>query len=119
MTKAKPSVGQSPDHRLTVRLREADFQKLSYWAEHEGCSMSELIVVMLDQYAGIKSGNYELPTLEIRRLNQLIDAQTSMSQNLQSLEQIVVRGFDSLLGLTRGDNYLLEAESSEPREHGV
>ena len=101
-----------PAHRLTVRMDEPDFERLEYWAKHEGYSINEFIVVMLEQYIGIANGNYQLPTLEVQRLNQLIESQAVMSRNLQSLESIVVSGFDSLLGLTRGDNYLLESDET-------
>lgn len=74
--------------------------------------MSELISVMLHQYIDIQNGNYQLPTLEAQRLNQLIDGMAVMSRNMQSLEQVVTSGFDSLIGLTRGDNYLYEESDS-------
>ena len=107
----KSGVGESY-HRLTARLPESDYEKLSYWSEKAGCSMSELISVMLYQYIDIQNGNYQLPTLEAQRLNQLIDGMAVMSRNMQSLEQVVTSGFDSLIGLTRGDNYLYEESDS-------
>lgn len=104
---------ESGSHRLTLRLREADFEKLSYWAERTGVSINEFVPMLLERYVDIENGNYALPTLEIHRLNQLIDSQQVLVQNVQSLETIVINGFDSLLSLTRGDNYLLEAEDGE------
>ena len=46
-------------------------------------------------------------------MNQLVDVVTNLSSNIKSLEDVTVSGFDSLLGLTRGDNYLLEHEDGE------
>lgn len=100
-------------HRLTLRFLEADFQKLKYWADKEGVSVNEFIILMLEQWVDIKNGNYELPTLEVQRLNQLIEAHSVMARDLQSLTSVVVSGFDSLLSLTRGDNYLLQDEDGE------
>lgn len=111
MAGEKKNGAAAASHRLTVRLPAPEFEKLCYWAEHEGYSINEFIQVMLDRYVDIANGNYQLPTLEARRLNQLIEAQTVMAKNLQSLESVVVSGFDSLLGLTRGDNYLFEQSS--------
>lgn len=99
-------------HRLTLRISESCFQKLSYWADREGCSINEFVPIILDKYISIMNGNYDLPSLEIQRLNQLIESMTVMSRNMQSLETVVINGFDSLLGLTRGDNYLLEAHET-------
>lgn len=55
----------------------------------------------------------DLPTLEIARLNQLIDQMKSLSTNVANPEAVTINGFDSLMGLTRGDNYLLDAEDGE------
>lgn len=95
-------------HRFTLRLSETDFQKLQYWADKQDCSINSFIIVLLDLWIDIQNGNYQLPTLEIYRLNQLIEAIQVLSQNQKNLESIITNGFDSLLSLTRGDNYLLE-----------
>ena len=49
-----------------------------------------------------------LSTMEQARLNQLVDVVALLSSNVKNLESVVVSGFDSLVGLTRGDNYLLD-----------
>lgn len=77
------------------------------------CQFNEFVPVLLEQYIGIKNGDYQLPTLEIQRLNQLIETVNVLSRNMQSLESITVNGFDSLLSLTKGDNYLLEDDDSD------
>ena len=99
--------------RVTLRLSNKDADKLTYWAQDAGVSVNEFIPMLVDQWASIKSGDYRLPTLEQARLNQLVDVMLSMSTNMQSLESVVTSGFDSLLRLTRGDNYLLVHEDGE------
>ncbi len=37
----------------------------------------------------------------------------AQQKGLQSLESVVIHGFDSLLKLTKGDNYLLEHQDGE------
>ena len=101
--------------RSTLRLTPEDSERLKYWADREDLSLSAFVLLMLDQWVDIHNGNYQLPTLEVQRLNQLIDIQTVLSKNIQSLETIVISGFDSLLSLTKGDNYLLEEEDGELR----
>lgn len=111
MAKKQDTMTTGPNyHRLTLRLNHKDFDRLSYWADKKGVSINEFVPMMLDLFIGIENGNYQLPTLEQARLNQLIDATLSLSSNVQSLESIVIHGFDSLLQLTKGDNYLLEHE---------
>lgn len=100
-------------HRLTIRLTDMDFERLSYWADKEKVSINEFIPMILDRWVEIENGDYRLPTLEQARLNQLIDVILGMSNNMQSLESVVIHGFDSLLKLTKGDNYLLEHQDGE------
>lgn len=100
-------------HRLTLRLSDVDFDKLSYWSDKAGMSINEFVPVILDRWVSIENGNYQLPTLEAARLNQIIDVVTGLSSNIQSLESVTINGFDSLLKLTKGDNYLLEHEDGE------
>lgn len=100
-------------HRISTTLSEPTFQRVKYWAEKHGVSINEYLADAAETAIKHENRDYDLPTLEIQRLNQLIDAITVLSSNSQSLEQTVISGFDSLLGLTRGDNYLLEDEDGE------
>lgn len=101
------------NHRITATITEDDFQKLSYWSKRNGVSINEYLKEAVEEKIKRENGDYDLPTLEQQRLNQLIDVTTVLSSNIQSLEQIVTSGFDSLIGLTRGDNYLLENEDGD------
>ena len=110
MAEKKDSVKKNPDlrERVTLRMTKDEKDKLEYWANKAGYSINEFVLRLLERWVDIENGNYQLPTLEVQRLNQLIESQTVMSRNMQALEQVVINGFDSLLSLTRGDNYLLE-----------
>ena len=110
---ANKKVSDNQSHRLTVRLSEKDFNRLEYWSNHAGLSINEFIPAILDRWVDFENGNYQLPTLEAARLNQIVDVVTSLSGNIQSLESITINGFDSLLKLTKGDNYLLEHDDGE------
>ena len=103
----KSDIGE-PQHRVTLRFTESDHARMQYWAERADCSVNEFIILMLEQWIDIQNGNYQLPSLEVQRLNQLVESVQVLSQSMGSLESIVTSGFDSLLSLTRGDNYLLE-----------
>lgn len=100
-------------HRVTATIPESTFQSLQYWAKKNDCSINEFLAECIDFMIRYQNGDYELSTCEINRLNQLIDVITVLSENVKSLESITVSGFDSLLNLTRGDNYLLESEDGE------
>lgn len=100
-------------HRVTVTLDDDAFERLKYWAGKHDMSINEYLNEAIELSIRRENKDYDLPELEIQRLNQLIDVITVLSSNVKSLEDITVSGFDSLLELTRGDNYLLEAEDGE------
>lgn len=110
----KNSTSVKTDHRLTVRLHPEDYDRLVYWAKHEGLSVNEFIPEMLDLFIAIRNGDYALPTLEAARLNQLIDLITTLSQNVALLESTCNAGFDSLIDLTRGGSSYLDDSGYAP-----
>ncbi|MFG1857502.1 hypothetical protein ACGFJT_37100 [Actinomadura geliboluensis] len=105
---------QEARERVVVRLPPSLKQRAQYWAKKRGfSSVNEYIADAVDSQIRRENLDYDLPTLEIARLNQLIDEMKALSTNTANLERIVMQGFDSLIGLTRGDNYLLGAEDGE------
>lgn len=109
----KKDIFKKDTHRVTVTIDSDTYERLKYWADKKDCSINEYLKDALDLAIRYENKDYDLPTLEIQRLNQLIDVITTLSSNHQSLENIIISGFDSLIGLTRGDNYLLEHEDGE------
>lgn len=99
--------------RLTIRLFEDDYERVKYWATQKQCSVNEYVQDALVTQIKRENYDYDIPDVQIARLNQLIDVVLSLSSNVKLLEQVTTSGFDSLLGLTRGDNYLLEHEDGE------
>ncbi len=99
--------------RFTATVDEETYQQVMYWSKKNKLSLSELLREAIDRYIAYQNKDYDLPTLEIQRLNQLIDSISTLSSNVSSLEKVTVSGFDSLISLTRGDNYLLDAEDGE------
>lgn len=99
--------------RVTVRVDADTYERLVYWSQRHECSINEYLADAIDEAIKRENQDYDLPRAEIARLNQLIDVITVLSSDVNSLEDVVTSGFESLLGLTRGDNYLLEQEDGE------
>lgn len=99
--------------RVTATINEDTYQRLQYWADKKGISINQYLCDAIDKSIAYENQDYPLPTLEQARLNQLIDRIAALESNFKSLESVVTSGFESLLGLTRGDNYLLEHEDGE------
>lgn len=99
--------------RVPLRVHPDTKERAAYWAQKANLSVNEYMAEAVEAAIRRENLDYDLPTLEIQRLAQLIDEVKSLSSNNQNLEVIIRAGFDSLLGLVRGDNYLLEREDGE------
>lgn len=99
--------------RPQVRLRPDTLTQVDYWANKHGVSRNDYMTEAIEQRIARENGDYDLPTLEIARLNQHTDLLMANTKALANLQQVVVSGFDSLLGLTRGDNYLTDEKDGE------
>lgn len=96
-----------------IRIHPDVAQNLKYWTKKRQLSESEYVQLAIEEKVARENGDYELPTLEQQRLNQLIDEIRALSTNQGNLERVIVTGFDSLQGLTRGDSYLMDEEDGE------
>ena len=96
--------------RFTASVDDEMYQNVQYWAKKRNISVNELLRDAISLYIAHANKDYDLPTLEIQRLNQLVDTITVLSSNVSSLEKVTTSGFESLISLTRGDNYLLEPD---------
>ncbi|HEU5223057.1 MAG TPA: hypothetical protein VFU07_05175 [Candidatus Lumbricidophila sp.] len=105
--------GGLPRRSVKILLHPDTVERGDYWAAREGLSRNEYMALAVEEKIARANGDYDLPVLEIQRLNQLIDEIKAISTNITNLETVTVSGFDSLLGLTRGDSYLLDAEEGE------
>lgn len=99
--------------RFTASVDDEMHEHVIYWAEKKGITINELLRDAIKLYIAYQNKDYDLPALEIQRLNQLVDAISVLSSNVNSLEKVTVSGFDSLISLTRGDNYLLENDDGD------
>lgn len=108
-----PGKQKEGTHRVSVTLTDAEFETLQFWANEKGITINDFLRDSIDLAIRYANKDYDLAPLEVQRLNQLIDVITTLSYNVQSLENVTTSGFESLIGLTRGDNYLLEDEGGD------
>lgn len=106
--KAQSQPMQNQMKRVTLRLTDAEFETVRFWASKFNISENDFIREAITLKIQHANGDYDLPTAEIQRLNQLIDLIGSLASNISNLEDVTVSGFNSLISLTRGDNYLLD-----------
>ena len=97
-------------HRLTVRLDSDCYERVKYWSNKKGIDINTYVVEAIEEKIKRENKDYELPTLEIMRLKELTEKIEYLISTTRGLEQITTAGFQSLLMLTRGDNYLLDED---------
>ncbi|MGW2984087.1 hypothetical protein [Streptomyces goshikiensis] len=113
-TKRGATQSSSGRQGMFIRLDPDDKQRAEYWADKRGfSSLNEYVAEAVAEKIRRENLDYDLPTLEIARLNELVDQVAALARNQANLERVVTAGFDSLIGLTRGDNYLLDDEDGE------
>lgn len=111
-TRSESSDHRAPE-RITLRLHPDAKARVAYWADSQGVSVNEFIVDAIDAAIRRMNSDYDLPTLEIARLAQLLDETKALTLNVANLERVITQMADSLLNMTRGDNYLLDTEDGE------
>lgn len=99
---------------LFVRLSPEDRERAQYWCDKRGYpSLGEYVAEAVAAQIRRENGDYDLPTLEIARLTQMCDLVKALSANVANLERVTTTGFDAIIGLTKGDSYLLDGEDGE------
>ena len=98
---------QSFSESFRLRLPRKLNAQLGYWADLRGMTKSDYIREAIVGAIARENSNYDLPTLEIARLNELVDQMKALATSSANLERVVITGFDSLLSLPRGDVYTL------------
>lgn len=92
-----------------VRLSEQDKARAQYWADKEGFdSLGEYVAEAVIQKNQRQNQDYDLPTLEIARLTQLLDAQNANTRSVENLQRVVVQMMETFIGMTRGSSVLLD-----------
>lgn len=103
----------SKTERVNMRMYQADYDKLTYWSEAFDMGRSELLLTAMHHYIAHRNKDYDIPTAEIQRLNQMIDAVNNLATNQALLQQTVVNGLDALMGVVRGESYLADKEDGD------
>lgn len=91
-----------------IRISPDTYMTAEYYAEKKSIPTNEFIVDAIELAIRHENKDYDLPTMEQARLNELNDRITMLSNTVEQLNHIITHGFDSLLNLTRGDSYLLD-----------
>lgn len=99
--------------RITATIPNDMHVQLQYWANKKGISVNQYLYEALERAIAWENQDYPLPTLEAARLNQLVELIGGLKADINNLQNMTNTGFDSLLTLTKGDNYLLDTDDGD------
>ena len=92
--------------RVTAVVNDDDYQHILYWADNRNMSVNDYVRFALDLAIKRENKDYDLPSLEAARLNQLVEGMNALTFNVGNLEHIVSSSMEQLWALSRGPNYL-------------
>lgn len=101
------------EKQLRVRVPSDTYMQLEYWASKQDVSINEFVRDSIAHYVAWLNSDFQIPTLEQQRFNQILEHIDSLAISVRNEQQMIASGFNSLLGLTRGDSYLLEEDDGE------
>lgn len=110
--------GAAKRARVAIRVHPTTRTQVSYWAGKAGISDNEYMAEAVEEKIRRENMDYDLPTLEQKRLAELVDRVLSLEKVLANLERVTTSGFSSLIGLARGGSYLNDEETGELDERG-
>lgn len=94
--------------RVTATIDSDTYERLQYWSAAHGVSINEYLREALELKIKHENKDFDVPDLLLQRIGQVIDNLASLNSSTNALQHIVTTGFDSLIGLTRGDNNYLD-----------
>ena len=100
--------GKAMEYRANVRMSEELYNSINYWAQKKGVKVTDYIRDALLLQIKRDNKDYDLPSLEAHRLNQIIDSLELVSANMSCLQDIVQSNFGNLLAVVSGTNYLMD-----------
>lgn len=97
--------------RRAIRLHADTAAQVSYWSVRESMTDNEYMAEAVEEKIARQNQDYDLPTLEQQRLNQLVDEVRSLAVQQANTQRVIYNGFDSLIGLARGESYLVDQQA--------
>lgn len=101
------------EYRANVRMTRDLYDSINYWADKKGVKVTDYIRDALILQIKRDNKDYDLPSLEAHRLNQIIDALEAMSANVSCLQDMFRSNFVNFMEMISGTNYLIDSNESE------
>lgn len=74
---------------MQLRLSESDAKLIEQWSEKLNVNKTDFMIAAIRHYVSFQQSDYELPSAETKRLNQLIDVSHLQTQAIQQMDQSI------------------------------
>lgn len=101
------------NRKMSLRLTEDEFERLDYYSKKWGKTKTDIMLDSFDHYHRWVNADYDIPTAEIQRLNQVVDVVNRLVVSQENLERSTISGIESIIGFVRGENYLSDLDEEE------
>ena len=107
-------MAQAPNTtRVTATIPDEMHKQLLFYAAKKGISINQYLYDALEHAIAWENQDYPLSTIETARLAQLVDIVSGVKSDVENIHKVIDSGFNSLLTLTKGDNYLLDGSEDD------
>lgn len=105
----------SKKKRMELRVDADLYEEFRHFAETQQTSINQAMMDAMKWYMNYVYHDYDLPTAEVERLNQLIVSQEGLSESVRSMQRTMINGFRAILGVMHGSSYLESDETHDNR----
>ena len=99
-------------YRISPVVSEELYNQICYWAGKRNMSKTEFVKNSVQLAIDIQNDNFTDPTFTLNRISELTEHISVMEDKLDILATTITKGFDALLRVTRGENYLDKDEDN-------
>lgn len=100
------------EKRVSVRMSEETYDKIKHFAAREDVSVNQFMIDSCQHYINWILTDYDLPSAEIQRLNQIISVLNDLVQSSQSQNKSLRYFMDTFYSVT-GSQSLLQQDADE------
>lgn len=93
-------MAKNDEKRITVRLSEEDYDRIKHFAKREDTSVNQFIIDAANHYADWILKDFDVPTAEVKRLNQLIESMNRLTASSEAVHSTVINAVDSIYNMT-------------------
>ena len=94
------------EHRLHVRLDDATYKRLEYWATLKQVSIAKYVQDAIDLAIDYENGNFHIDNVLDGRMAQMVDAFNAQSSSFNNMSDAMFTFMKMMTDMIRGENYL-------------